>query len=291
MSLTAQRRRGLLITLGAVVLLSPDGLVIRLVEADRFVLMFWRGVFMAGGLTIIVLVSTQGKVSARFRSINRTGLLAGLLLGGANAGFVIAVTNTDVANALIIASMAPLFAAVIAYAFIHERLALPTIVAISLCTFGVLAILADSLGGGRFAGDVTALLYSLSLAGALVAMRVSAPEDLAPAMAIGAAVTALVALPFAAPWDIGLGGLLLYAAMFGVLLPAVFLMLAVGTSYLPAAEVGMVMLFEVLLGPLWVWIGVGERPRNQVLAAGVFILIVIAGHSLALEDEARTVPI
>ena len=275
------RLSGLPIAIAGVLLLSPDSLVIRLVSADRLIVLFWRGLMMAIGFAAVAGLSRGSRPAGQRFRCGRPALVAGLLLGAANVTFVFSITSTDVANTFIIAATAPLFAAILSRLFLRETVARRSIVASVLCVMGLAAIFLDSVSTAHMGGDLIALAYAVLIAGSVTAMRASDPRDIPKAFSLGSACSAVVALPFVVPWNLGVGDAVLLALTGAILLPAAFLAVARATEALPAPVVALVLLLETLIAPLLVWLWIGEEPTVTVLLAGTYLLAVLVGHGVA----------
>ena len=275
------RLDGLPVAIVGVLLLSPDSLVIRLVGADRFMVLFWRGIMMAIGFAAIAGLSRGPRPAGPILRCGRRTLIAGLLLGAANVAFVISITSTDVANTFIIAATSPLIAAFLSKLFLREVVARRTIVASILCVAGLALIFLDSVSTENWRGDVVALAYAVLVAGLVTAMRVAEPREIPAASSLGSAFSAAVALPFIVPWDVAVKDVLLLTLTGALFLPVAFLAVARATEVLPSPTVALVLLLETLTAPLLVWLWLGEQPTDTVLLAGVYLLAVLVGHSFA----------
>lgn len=275
------RLGGVPVAVAGVLLLSPDSLVIRLVSADRFMVLFWRGLMMTVGFAVVAGLSRGPRPAGPMLRCSRPALIAGLLLGAANVAFVISITSTDVANTFIIAATSPLIAAFLSKLFLREVVARRTVVASVLCVAGLALIFVDSVSTANMRGDVVALAYAVLVAGLVTAMRVSDPRDIPKAFSFGSACSAVVALPFIVPWDVAVQDVLRLALTGALFLPAAFIAVARATEILPAPVVALVLLLETLIAPLLVWLWLGEQPTDTVLLAGVYVLAVLVGHSVA----------
>lgn len=278
---------GLPIAVAGVLLLSPDSLVIRLVDAEPLIVLFWRGLMMAIGFAAAAGLSREsGPVRRRVR-FGRPALVAGLLLGAANVAFVFSITYTDVANTFIIAATSPLFAAFLSRLFLRESVARRTLIAAILCVAGLAMIFLESVSTANLRGDLVALVYAVLVAGSITAMRDSDRRDIPGAFSLGSACSAVVALPFIVPWDLAAPDVARLALTGAFFLPAAFLLVARATEVLPAPVVALVLLLETLIAPLLVWLWVGEQPTVTVLLAGTFLLAVLIGHSVSGQVGAR----
>jgi len=165
-------------------------------------------------------------------------------------------------------------------------------VAMAAATAGIAVMFQDALGSGNLAGSLIALVVPLAAAVNTVAVKIGRGRvDLVPALLVGGALSALLALPLAAPFtasgrDLALFGAL---ALFQLALPCVLLVRIV-LPRLSAAEIGLLSLLEVVLGPLWVWLAYGEHPGPAALGGGAVVLAALAvNEAIALAAEKRAV--
>jgi drug/metabolite transporter (DMT)-like permease len=283
--------KGLLITVLGVVLISPDSLLIRLIDADRWSILFWRGSLIAASFGTVVVVTSGKESAARLRSIGWIGGLVAVLTGTASVLFVLAIASANVGNVLVILSSTSLFSALFSAVVFGEPIARRTWIASVIVVLALALIFAGQLAEAELSGTVLALGAVLLLSSNLALLRARQPFDLPPILAVSGLVTAAAAMFFAAPLDVGTRDMMIMLFAGLLLLPASIGLLTQGPRYLPAPEVGLVFLLETLLGPLWVWLGVGEAPHLEAMLAGTVILAVLIAHSLAQWREARMVAV
>ncbi len=280
--------RGLALTFAGVLAITPDTLLVRLVDTDPWTLVFWRGLGVAAGLTVIVW-AVEGR--AGMRNIVRVGprrLLGAALMVLVSHCFIWALALTTAANVLVVLAGSPLAAAIIGRIFLGEPVPRRTWLAAVAVAGGVAVIFADDLEGGRFAGNLCAAIATVGLAAYFVLLRSIRASSTLPVPIWGNLAAALVALPFASPLSVPESGVFWLVLMACLLLPAGLALISTGPRYIPAAEVGLLLLLETLLGPLWVWLGTGEAPTVAVLAAGAVIVAALAMNSvLGLRSAAR----
>lgn len=282
------RTRGLLVTIAGVVCLSPDGLLVRLISTDQWTLVFWRGAFMALGLVAFILMRNRHGAARVTRAVGLPGLLAGAIFALSTVLFVTSILTTAVANTLVILSAGPLFAAFFSRWILGEAIELRTWIA-SLAVFaGLATIFGGSMQGGTLVGDLCAFGSAVCMAAYLVIVRRAGSLDMLPAAALGGILAAVAMLPLAAPFSIDLRDLVLLALLGVVVQGASFGMITTGARYLPAPEVGLIMLLEAVLGPLWVWLAIGEVPSVETFLGGSVILLSLALHSISGLGRSRT---
>jgi drug/metabolite transporter (DMT)-like permease len=217
------------------------------------------------------------------------------LFAAASIAFVSALDRTDAASVLVIIAAGPLIASVLGRVFLHQRAAARTWLTGLVVVVGLAVILGGSLGQGDVDGDLLALAGATCFAGYLTVSRATRPTDMTPAIGVGGAVAALAGFVAGADPRIGARDMLLLALLGIVILPISLALITRATHHVAAPEVNLVALLETLLGPLWVWFAIGERPSTEVLAGGILVVGAVTIHSvLALRagrDEDATAPL
>jgi drug/metabolite transporter (DMT)-like permease len=139
---------------------------------------------------------------------------------------------------------------------------------------------ADDLG--HIAGLALALTIPIAGAVNVVVLRKSAAHlDLMPAVMLGALISAVITLPLALPFAASARDLLVLGALGVFQLGVPCLMLVLASRTLTAPEIALLALLEVVLGPLWTWLGAGEVPAGSTIAGGAIVLAALAGNELA----------
>jgi drug/metabolite transporter (DMT)-like permease len=276
----------LLVTL----LWSSAGVISRQLESARgFETTFWRSLF-----TILPLVAwllwTQGRgLMTTLRSGGRALWLSGVCWATMFTCFMVAITLTTVANVLITMALAPLMTALLGRVVLGQAVPGRTWVAIVLAGVGIAWMYAQGIStdGRHLVGTLVALGVPVAAAVNWVLLqRIGASVDLVPALVVGAVISCLVTLPLAwplqaPPQDIA------WLAVLGVFQLAVPCTLAVILArHMPAAEMSLLALLEIVFGIAWVWIFVGERPEGAVLMGGGLVLLVLTVNQvLALRES------
>lgn len=265
-------RQGLIMAAGGVFVLSIDSLLVRLAASDGWDIIFWRGALMGLSLSLLCL---GGKRLASLRGHMMMSLSSALLLGLSSGLFVLAVMNTKVANVVVILSAAPLFAAIFTRMFLHEPVPLRTWLAIVLAMLGLLVVFAGGLSGDGLVGDLYALAAAAAVGGNLTLLRHHPTVDRVPLIAIGGFISALIALPMAAPLSLAPKSYAVLALMGLLQMPLATVLINSATRYLPSAEVALFYLLEAVLGTLWVWWWLNEQPPHATLLGGTLILLTL----------------
>lgn len=272
-------RRGLLLTAIGAVLFTFDVPLIRLAASDKWTLMFARGLLLFLAMTVLWLIFQRGWRGGVTYISGTAGIIAAVSSTLANLMFLAAVTETTAANLVFIIALNPVVCALLAWMVLRERVPWQTWIAIVLALTGVGIIVWNGLTVGTFRGDLLAFGVATCMAITLTAARWSG-KNIMTSLAIGALVSACIsafwaepaALP-AASW----GWLALNALL---IVPVAMALLALGPRYLPAPEVAMFFLLELILTPFWMWLAFGELPTPQAFFGGAIIFATLLGHSL-----------
>ncbi len=277
--------------LGAGLCWSTGGIFVRSVsEPNSWEIAFWRSLTMGLFLFVWLSIRYTGRVTQAVVAIGSGGFLAGLCLSASFLGFILAVTQTTVANTLVIISTAPFLAALFGRLFLGELVPLRSYIAMSIALTGIIAMCLDTLTTGTLVGSLLSAGVAVTFASCVILLRYNrARADMTPAVLVAAIISAGVALPFSFPFhaswqDIGiLTGMGTIQAGLGCLL------MTLASQHITAAEVGLFALLETILGPLWVWIGVGEQPSNLAIVGGIIVVASLAINELVgLRGQRKT---
>ena len=271
--------------------LSLGGLLYRHVETgDVWLISFYRSI---GFFTVILgflLVRYRGRVLKPFMATGRGGLLVSLFMGFGSMLYLFSISLTTVANVMFILATAPLVTAVVAWLLLRERLRPVVWLAMAVALVGIGVMVGDGLGSGRLAGNVVAMGAVLAFAGMVTAVRRAGAVDMVPAIClgglVGASASALLAGGLAiSSHDLGIALLLGF-----VQVGAGFLLITLGTRYVPAGEVALLAQSEIVLAPIWVWLFVNEVPSMTTLLGGALVLAAVFGSAIAQLRRAAGLP-
>lgn len=281
--------KGLLITTLGVLFVVPDSLFVRLIEAEPLVVAFWRG--MTSGVIILLgLLVVQG--TRGFREVLGSGipgLIYMVLIGSTAPGFVLAVTQTSVANVVFIFASMPVFSAIFSLIFLGEPIQRRMVLtmAVVLVGLGIIAYGSEESAIANWKGDLWALYVTIAYSGALTAVRMVRNISMIPAIPIAYIGSALVMWPFVAPlavfpgqWDLFMG--------HGAFIAVATCFLTLGPRYISSAEVSLLILLESVLAPILVWIVVGEDPGHWALVGGAVVIgALFVSNLVALTRKRR----
>ena len=252
---------------------------------------FWRSLFLCAVVAALMIAQYRGSAARKLVTMGWPGFVSSLAWAAMLTCFMVALSLTSVANALLMFGVLPFCAAVAGRLFLGERVATHTWLAIAGAAAGIGVMFHDSLRAGNVAGSLIALVVPVAAAANTVAVKLGRGRvDLVPALLLGAAISVLIAWPLAGPFSATPRDLALYGglAVFQLALPCILLVRVV-LPRLSAAEIGLLSLLEIVLGPLWVWLALGEEPGGAVVTGGLVVLAAVAvneGISLAMERRA-----
>jgi drug/metabolite transporter (DMT)-like permease len=288
----ADRRKGVLLMVGAGLCWSLGGILVRNVQvADPFEIIVWRSVFMALFLVATIALMNGGRVVRSVRDMGAAGVLSGALLASTFFFFILSITRTTAANTFVLMATVPFFVAVFARGFIGERVAARTWVAMAVALGGIVMMFADGVGAGQLGGNLLALGVPIAAALNVVLLRRQRRRvDMVPAVLLAGLFSIVAALPFALPLTASAADLGVLAIMGFVQLGLGCVLMTLATRHLEAGEIGLLALLETILGPIWVWLGVGERPTDLALIGGVVVLAALAADSVPVLRGPSPVP-
>lgn len=273
------RAFGVLVTLAGVMVFVPDALVMWLIGGDMLALAVWRGLLAGGLLFAGNLLLAPRSLPGRGEWFDRAGVLVMLCNAGSVLTWSAAMQHTSVANALLLLATAPFLAAVLSWIVLRERVDAATALAIAAIFGGVAIIASGSLGSGKLLGDMFALANACTIAGYYVTLRLARGRNMLPHLALGTMLGGVLAVPFAEFAPVSAGQLWLILLSGAVIVPGAISLLMLGPRYLPAPEVSMITMLEIILGPLLVWAVLGENPGQASLVGGAVILLAVGLHT------------
>ena len=265
----------ILIFLGACCL-SFGGLIVKSFEgATLWQILFWRSIFFSIAVVIFLLITHKRNIFNSFYKSGFPGLIGGLILSLGYCGYVFAMYNTTVANTNFIIQTQTIFLAVFGYIFLKEKISKLTLFSIILAFIGIMLMVGNSLSPGQTSGNIAAFIMPISFATLILIVRKFPDIDMIPMQFVAGIGAIIIGYLFStkliiSSHDIFLGFL---AGFFQVGLGFIFI--TIGARSTPSALVGIIMLTEAVLGPLWAWLFVNENPPLVVLYGGVIIISAV----------------
>jgi drug/metabolite transporter (DMT)-like permease len=269
-----RRRRGQIYVALAAVAWSTAGVLQRQLTLDTSTQVFGRAAFAGAALLGYVAIVERGQVVRGFRSVGGAGIAVALCVAIASGCFIGALNYASVARVLFILAVAPVLAALLAWATLGEPISRRTALAMVLALSGV-AVMLGAPGEASLTGDGLAFVAALAFSVMIVLTRWRHEVSMAPATCLSQAILVAAFLPFATPGEIS-GDDLAWLAALGIgQIGLGFALLTVGARLIPAAQVGLITLLEVVLGPVWVWLALDERPGTLTLVGGTIVIAAI----------------
>ena len=265
----------ILIFLGACCL-SFGGLIVKSFEgATLWQILFWRSIFFSTVVLIFLLITHKRNIFNSFYKSGFPGLIGGLILSLGYCGYVFAMYNTTVANTNFIIQTQTIFLAIFGYIFLKEKISKLTLFSIILAFIGIMLMVGNSLSPGQTSGNIAAFIMPISFATLILIVRKFPDIDMIPMQFVAGIGAIIVGYLFStkiiiSSHDIFLGFL---AGFFQVGLGFIFI--TIGARSTPSALVGIIMLTEAVLGPLWAWLFANENPPLVVLYGGVIIISAV----------------
>ena len=265
----------ILIFLGACCL-SFGGLIVKSFEgATLWQILFWRSIFFSIAVVIFLLITHKRNIFNSFYKSGFPGLIGGLILSLGYCGYVFAMYNTTVANTNFIIQTQTIFLAIFGYIFLKEKISKLTLFSIILAFIGIMLMVGNSLSPGQTSGNIAAFIMPISFATLILIVRKFPDIDMIPMQFVAGIGAIIVGYLFStkiiiSSHDIFLGFL---AGFFQVGLGFIFI--TIGARSTPSALVGIIMLTEAVLGPLWAWLFANENPPLVVLFGGTIIISAV----------------
>ena len=266
------RNKGLILSFIGVLILSPDSLLIRLVDLDDFSLIFYRSALPIVTILIFLIYTYQESFLKSFYLIGIPGIIYAILYAITHICFVYSIQNTAVANTLVLIASAPIFAALFSVFILKEIPSLFTWIVILIAMFAMIIIGVGSFTTTGLYGDLMALIVAIGMGFSMVLVRLFKNKDLVPACLLGCLISALYALPFGINFDLNNNQFILILFMCLILLPIPFMIMTISPKFAPAHEVALIFLLESVLGTTWVWFIIQEVPPLNTIIGGILLL-------------------
>lgn len=279
-------RRGILLVFMAGVLWSTVGIGIRLIEdAQVWQILLYRSISLTAFLYIVIRLRSNRGPLHQIRETGIPAVIAGLSLVGAYAGGIYSIQTTSVANALLLFATAPFMAAILGWIVLREPVRRATWFAIVFATIGIGIMVSDKASGGALIGSLAAIGSAFGFAVFTVALRWGRTGEMLPAVFLSGifaiVITAAICIASGLPLILSTADGSISLVMGVCQVGAGLVLYTLGSRNLPAAELTLLSLAEVLLAPLWVWIFLSETPTDHTLLGGFVLLTAIAGNALS----------
>jgi drug/metabolite transporter (DMT)-like permease len=284
---------GLLLATFGVLVLTPDVLFMRLSGMDAFQMVAWRGLLMGTVLLVAWLVLERRRKWADLMALASGAGITVLSCHVANATlFNVGIAHAPVAVVLFGAATVPVFSAIAAYLLAGETTGRATWITIAMVLVGIgIAVFSDGSKGvglnvasliGASAGLGVAMVFAISF----VTLRIHRSLAILPTLGLGALLTGCLGLVTTGPGAVFEGNVWAITISGAVLLPISFFAISLATRHTHPSNVSLLLLLETILGPAWVWYGIGERPTPQMIVGGAIVVLSLAAYLLHARHRA-----
>jgi len=278
--------KGVILVLMAGVFWSTMGLGIRNIEeANVWQILCYRSTSLSIFLFMLISFRSRFKPFHTIKRSGTAGVVGGFALVVAFSGGIYAIQTTTVANAMFLFASAPFFAAILGWLILRESVRHSTWIATAVAMAGIAVMVIDGISLGQMVGNISALASALGFAIFTIALRWKKLEDMLPAVFLAGIFAIIISTTICLVngYSLVLSGndasIALAMGVFQV--GAGLAIYTVGSKVVPAAELALLSMTEVLLGPVWVWIFLGETASIFTLIGGAILLLAIAGNALS----------
>ncbi len=275
----SSQHKGSLLAFIAVMLITPDSILIRLSNIETWGMLFYRGAIPFVVVLIGLIFFYKNNLVKALINIGYPGIFYVISFSICNITFIISIQNTNVANTLVMIAMAPMLSAILGSIFLKEVPDRKTWVAIIITLISVTYIFHDSIEMGNFYGDLFGIITAFGLACNAVIARYAKNRDLVPSAVIGKLCVAVFAFFFVDTFALVDTDLIFVPLMCVMCVAIPFVLVTIAPRFIPAEEVNLFFLLETIIGPFWVWLVINEQPSIETIQGGVVIILTIAIHS------------
>ena len=276
---------GNFLALIGVLILTPDTMVMRFSNLDRWPLMGWRGVLM--GITLLIFwrlfqfSNTEKKISSIY---SWQGIIVIFAFAINSVTFTLGIQETSVMVVLTAVATMPVFAAILSIFLMNESQGWGGWLTIIASMVGVLIVVSDgnnAVGqpeGSTLLGAIFGCITASGLALAFTMIRKYRELEVIPAAAIGSLISGIFGFLLSAEGSIFTAPVWTILTMGVLILPVSFGLISTAPRYTTSAIVSLVMLLEMVIGPFWVWIAIGERPSITMILGAFLVITVLSFH-------------
>ena len=256
--------------------LSWGGFIIRsFEEASIWQILFLRSFFFLLALIAFLFVTYKKNTFNIIKESGLPGLLGGFVLSFSFVAFVVAMSNTTVANVVFFISTQTMFLAIFGYFYLKEKVSLIGLISILLAMSGIIIMVGDSISGGSLFGNIVALAIPINFAILVMIIRKNTKVDMVPAIFYSGIFSLIYGFFLAESFEFTKHDLWMGFLLGVPQLAVSFICITIGSRTVESATVGILMLMETLCAPLWVWLFLNEIPPISVFIGGAVIILAI----------------
>ena len=256
--------------------LSWGGLIIRSFEqATVWQILFLRSFFFLIALIIFLFTIYKRNTIKIIKESGLPGLIGGFILSFSFVAFVVAMSNTTVANVVFIISTQTMFLAIFGFFYLKEKVSLTGALSIFLAMSGIVIMVGDSISAGSLFGNLVALAIPINFAILVMIIRKNKNLDMVPAIFYSGIFSLIYGFFLTESFQFTKHDLLMGFLLGVPQLALSFICITIGSRSVNSATVGLLMLMETLCAPIWVWLFLSEIPPLSVFIGGTVIIIAI----------------
>ncbi|MEO8345594.1 MAG: DMT family transporter [Betaproteobacteria bacterium] len=278
----ARHRRAITFMIVAAICWSSGGILVRQLSITNvWEIVFWRSLFMSLFVAGVLLVMHGRAMPRAVRAVGWPGLISGLFLSGTFFFFIASLTRTTVANTFVLMSVSPFLAAIAGRLVLKEPVPARTWLAMAIAFVGIVVMFGDAIDSGRLLGNMLAFGVSICFAAQVTMLRkFHATVDMLPQVMIAGLWTLVPAFLLAGVFAATPRDIIVLAFMGCVQLGIGCLLATAASRTLTATEIGLLALLEPIMGPLWVWLLMGEDPGGNALLGGAIVLTAVVANEM-----------
>ncbi|MDC0619009.1 DMT family transporter [Pelagibacteraceae bacterium] len=256
--------------------LSWGGLVIRsFEEASVWQILLLRSFFFMIALVAFLIATYKKNTIKILKDAGLPAVLGGLVMSLSFIAFVVAMTNTTVANVVFIISTQTMFLAIFGYFYLKEKISLVSFISILLAMSGITVMIGDSLSSGSFFGNLVALAIPINFSILVMIIRKNKNLDMVPAIFYSGIFSVIYGLILSESFVFTSHDILMGFFLGVPQLAFGFICITIGSRSTPSTTIGLLMLSETLCAPIWVWLFLNEIPPVSTLIGGFIIILAI----------------
>lgn len=287
-------RQGMILVFMAGILWSTIGLGVRLIDdAQAWQILFVRSVSFAAFIGMIIYIMRKQNPFRLAIKTGWLGVIGGLAIVAAYAGGIYSVQVISVGNAMLLFASAPFMAAILGRVLLQEKVRPATWIAIMVAIFGILVMVGDKIGGTAIYGNLAAIGSAFGFAVFTITLRKGKGNDMMPVVFLsglfGIVIMAAICLAWGLPLVLSSHDSTIALSMGVFQVGAGLVLYTLGSRAVSAADLTLLSLAEVVLGPFWVWLFLGETLTNNTMIGGAILLAAIAGNAISGQRRHRPI--
>jgi drug/metabolite transporter (DMT)-like permease len=273
------RQKGLLIAFFGILVLTPEGILVKLANSDSFTILFWRGIFFAASILIILLISYRSRTFNEIKGIGKEGLLIGCLTGLGGATFILAIHYTTLAKTLVIISASPLMVALVSFFLLKEKPKLFTWLAMLIVFTGIYVVMLGDTSALNLKGSLFALASVMTGGFSFTLLRKYKEVNMVPAMIVNGLFITLFGLFFADTLTLS-SQAMAYIVISSILVAISFSLITIAPQFIPAPEVAIFFPMGTVIGTLLAWLILKEELSSNAVFGGTIVILTLFIHSI-----------